>query len=93
MIIKSRKRCRRRRSSSLMGASGVTLLPRLTDFLKSGRHVVRFLEQCHAEALPQEEVARLDPEERSFFNLNTPEELKQAAAWLAAGGPGFSPSS
>lgn len=75
------------------GVYPVTLLPRLTEFLKTGRHVRRFLEQCHAETLPQEEVARLDPEGRSFFNLNTPEELEQAAAWLTAGGAGLSPSS
>lgn len=75
------------------GIYPVSLLPRLTDFLKNARHVVRFLEQCRAQALPQEEVARLDPEGRSFFNLNTPEELEQAAAWLAAGGSGLISSS
>jgi molybdopterin-guanine dinucleotide biosynthesis protein A len=69
------------------GLYPVSLLPRLGEFLQSGRHVRRFLEQCHPQTLSQEEVARLDPEGRSFFNLNTLEDLERAGAWLARGTP------
>ena len=30
---------------------------------------------------------RLDPEGRSFFNLNTPEDLERAVAWSEPGPP------
>ena len=75
------------------GIYAVRLLPRLTAFLnEGGRQVQRFLEQCRPLALPQEEVDRLDPEGRSFLNLNTPEDL-QAAARLLQKNPELSPSS
>ncbi len=75
------------------GVYSVRLLPRLTAYLdEHGRHVRRFLEQCRPRALSQEEVARLDPQGRSFLNLNTPEDL-QAAARLAQEDLQFSPSS
>ncbi|MBI4644994.1 MAG: molybdenum cofactor guanylyltransferase [Deltaproteobacteria bacterium] len=75
------------------GVYSVRLLPRLTAFLNDdGRHARRFLEQCRAQVLPPEEVARLDPQGRSFLNLNTPEDF-EAAARLAQEEPGLSPSS
>ncbi len=75
------------------GIYSVRLLPRLTAFLnEGGRHMKRFLEQCRPLALPQEEVDRLDPEGRSFLNLNTPEDF-EAAARLVQEDPEFSPSS
>lgn len=75
------------------GIYAVRLLPRLTAFLnEGGRQVQRFLEQCRPLALPQEQVERLDPEGRSFLNLNTPEDL-QAAARLLQKNPELSPSS
>jgi molybdopterin-guanine dinucleotide biosynthesis protein A len=65
------------------GIYSVRLLVGLTGFLnEGGRQVKRFLEQCRALALPPEEVARLDPQGRSFMNLNTPEDFEAAARLL-----------
>jgi molybdopterin-guanine dinucleotide biosynthesis protein A len=75
------------------GIYAVRLLPRLAAFLDGGgRHVRRFLEECRPLALSPEEVARLDPQGRSFMNLNTPADL-QAAARLVPENPRVSPSS
>ncbi|RJR34773.1 MAG: molybdenum cofactor guanylyltransferase [Deltaproteobacteria bacterium] len=71
------------------GIYAVKLLNRLTAFLnEDGRHARRFLEQCRPQVLSPEEVARLDPEGRSFLNLNTPEDFA-AAARLVAEQPGL----
>jgi len=62
------------------GIYAVRLLSRLTKFLNdNGRHARRFLEECRVQVLFPEEVARLDPEGRSFLNLNTPEDFAAAA--------------
>jgi molybdenum cofactor guanylyltransferase len=75
------------------GVYNVRLLERLRAFLNGDdRHVRHFLEQCRGQALSPEEVARLDPQGRSFMNLNTPEDFA-AAARLAQEEPGLSPSS
>jgi len=75
------------------GIYSVRLLPRVTAYLNDeGRHARRFLEQCRPQVLSPEEVARLDPQGRSFLNLNTPEDL-EAAARLAQEKPGLNPSS
>ncbi|MDD2901684.1 MAG: molybdenum cofactor guanylyltransferase [Syntrophales bacterium] len=75
------------------GIYAVKLLARLTTFLQGDdRHVRHFLEQCRAQTLSPEEAARLDPQGRSFLNLNTPEDF-EAAARLAAAAPELSPSS
>lgn len=68
------------------GLYHVRLLPQLTSFLKTDRRPTRFLSVCRPEIIPPEAVARLDPEGRSFFNLNTPEDLARATAWLAQAG-------
>jgi molybdopterin-guanine dinucleotide biosynthesis protein A len=70
------------------GLYHVRLLPKLAAFLKSERRATRFLSVCRPEIVPPEEVRRLDPDGRSFFNLNTPEDLARATAWLAQGGRG-----
>jgi molybdopterin-guanine dinucleotide biosynthesis protein A len=63
------------------GVYAVRLLDRLTAFLnEDGRQVRHFLEQCRAQAISPEEVARLDPQGRSFLNLNTPEDFEAAAS-------------
>jgi len=66
------------------GLYSVRLLSHLTAFLKMDRRPTRFLEGCRPRVIPLEEVTRLDPPGRTFFNLNTPEDLAQAEAWLAA---------
>jgi molybdopterin-guanine dinucleotide biosynthesis protein A len=65
----------------------VRLLPALQKFLQAYRRPTRFLEVCRPEIVPEREVAALDPEARSFVNLNTPHDLERAAAWLAGAGP------
>lgn len=73
------------------GLYHVRLLPQLDSFLKSDRRPTRFLSICRPEIIPPEEVARLDPEGRSFFNLNTPEDLARATAWLNQGAESAGP--
>ncbi|MGP8050484.1 MAG: molybdenum cofactor guanylyltransferase [Desulfobaccales bacterium] len=69
------------------GLFHVRLLPSLTAFLKSQRRVSLFLSKCRPQVMPLQEVLRLDPEGRSFFNLNTPADLEQAVAWGSPGPP------
>jgi molybdopterin-guanine dinucleotide biosynthesis protein A len=62
------------------GVYAVRLVPRVTGFLNdNGRQVRRFLEECRVQVLSPEEVVKLDPLGRSFFNLNTPEDFAAAA--------------
>jgi molybdopterin-guanine dinucleotide biosynthesis protein A len=65
------------------GIYAVRLLPALQNFLRTDRRPTRFLEVCRPEIIAETEVLALDPEDRSFFNLNTPLDLKRAEAWLA----------
>jgi len=44
-----------------------------------------FYEQVRVRYLPEEEVAALDPEFLSFFNVNTPEDLERALSLAAQG--------
>jgi molybdopterin-guanine dinucleotide biosynthesis protein A len=73
------------------GLYHVRLLPQLTAFLQSDRRTTRFLSVCRPEVIPPEAVAGLDPDGRSFFNLNSPEDLAQATDWLASGAEGAGP--
>jgi molybdopterin-guanine dinucleotide biosynthesis protein A len=68
------------------GVYSVRLLPALQDFLQTDRRPTRFLEVCRPQVLSETEVLALDPEGRSFFNLNTPEDLNRAENWLAGTG-------
>jgi molybdopterin-guanine dinucleotide biosynthesis protein A len=68
------------------GVYSVRLLPALQDFLQTDRRPTRFLEVCRPQLLSEPEVLALDPEGRSFFNLNTPQDLDRAEAWLAGTG-------
>jgi molybdopterin-guanine dinucleotide biosynthesis protein A len=69
------------------GVYSVRLLPALQDFLRADRRPTRFLEVCRPQIVPAAAVSALDPDGRSFFNLNTPEDLRRAEAWLAGAGP------
>jgi molybdopterin-guanine dinucleotide biosynthesis protein A len=64
------------------GLYAVRLLPALEKFLRDDRRLSRFLEICRPRILPEVEVLALDPQARSFFNLNTPLDREQAEAWL-----------
>ena len=68
------------------GVYSIRLLPALQDFLQADRRPTRFLEVCRPQVLSETEVLALDPEGRSFFNLNTPRDLNRAEAWLAGTG-------
>jgi molybdopterin-guanine dinucleotide biosynthesis protein A len=65
------------------GLYAVRLLPALQHFLLTDRRPTRFLEVCRPQVVSEAEVLALDPEGRSFFNLNTPQDLHQAENWLA----------
>jgi molybdopterin-guanine dinucleotide biosynthesis protein A len=69
------------------GLYSVRLLATLQDFLQTDRRLTRFLEVCRPLILPETQVQALDPEGHSFFNLNTPQDLHRAEAWLAGGAP------
>ncbi len=66
------------------GLYSVRLLDRLVEYLQTERHVTRFAERLNPEVLPSDLVERFDPQGRSFFNLNTPEDLERAQAWAPA---------
>ena len=68
------------------GVYSVRLLPALQDFLQTDRRPTRFLEVCRPEIVSETEVRALDPQGRSFFNLNTPLDLHRAKNWLAGTG-------
>jgi molybdopterin-guanine dinucleotide biosynthesis protein A len=68
------------------GLYAIRLLPVLQDFLQTDRRPTRFLEICRPQVVSETEVLALDPEGRSFFNLNTPQDLQRAEAWLAGTG-------
>jgi len=65
------------------GLYHVRLRERLDDYVKTRRHVRPFLEKIRLEILPLEALAGSGSQTRSFFNLNTPEDLRRAEAWLA----------
>ena len=68
------------------GLYAVRLLPALQDFLQADRRPTRFLDVCRPEIISEAEGSALDPEGRSFFNLNTLRDLNRAQVWLAGRG-------
>jgi len=46
------------------------------------RRVISFFDLVRVKAVEQEQVRALDPEGRSFFNVNTPADLAKAKTWL-----------
>jgi molybdopterin-guanine dinucleotide biosynthesis protein A len=67
------------------GLYAVRLLPALQDFLQADRRPTRFLAVCRPQILSESKVLALDPEARSFFNLNTPEDLARAKSYVPSG--------
>lgn len=58
-------------------------LPALWEALRAGqRRVIAFYQHLRVRDLTPAEVAVHDPQGRSFYNINTPEELMQARKWL-----------
>jgi molybdopterin-guanine dinucleotide biosynthesis protein A len=74
------------------GVYSVRLLPTLQNFQQTDRRPTRFLEGCRPQVLSETEVLGLDPEGRSFFNLNTPGDMNRAENWLAGTGSLRDPS-
>ncbi len=65
----------------LPGLFHIRLQPRVQAQVQAGLLPLRtLLAACRTVILPPEEVQRHDPEERSFFNINTPADLAAAAA-------------
>jgi molybdopterin-guanine dinucleotide biosynthesis protein A len=61
-------------------------LPRLYRCLTGGRlSLIDFLQEGQARIVTSEELKPVDPENLSFLNINTPEDLKKAQAQLRAG--------
>jgi molybdopterin-guanine dinucleotide biosynthesis protein A len=59
-------------------------LPAILQALREQRRrVISFYEALRVRYVQEDEVRRFDPALRSFFNINTPEDHQQAAAWLA----------
>jgi molybdenum cofactor guanylyltransferase len=57
-------------------------LPALRQALEAGhRRVISFYRTLDVRYLTEAEISRFDPDGRSFFNINTPEELAQARIW------------
>ena len=50
-----------------------------------GRRMISFLDDVDAIRVPEEDIRKIDPEIRSFFNVNTPYDL-EAARHIAAEG-------
>jgi len=59
-------------------------LPALEAVLQQGEHrMISFFPSLNLHTVEQEEIDRLDPEGLSFFNVNTPEDLRKAERILA----------
>ena len=59
-------------------------LPALEAALQQGeRRMISFFPSLNLHTVDQEEIDRLDPEGLSFFNVNTPEDLRKAERILA----------
>jgi molybdopterin-guanine dinucleotide biosynthesis protein A len=59
-------------------------LPALEAALQQGeRRMISFFPSLNLHTVEQEEIDRLDPEGLSFFNVNTPEDLRKAERVLA----------
>lgn len=59
-------------------------LKAVEDALESGeQRMISFYPQVKVRIVPPEEVAEYDPTGRSFFNVNTPEDLSEAEEFLS----------
>jgi molybdenum cofactor guanylyltransferase len=69
---------------SLHAIYGKNCLEPMRATLESGRRqIAAFFPQVRVAYVEPEETQRYDPTGRSFMNVNTPEQLAQAVAWLA----------
>jgi len=64
------------------------LLPALDTRLQAGRLALHtMLEEVFTIWIEGGELAALDPDGRSFFNINTPDDLRRADALAVRSGP------
>jgi molybdopterin-guanine dinucleotide biosynthesis protein A len=74
----------------LHGVYGVDVLPAVEQALRDGVYrMQRLLDRLEVRYVPEAEVRSVDPELRSFLNVNTPQALRRAqrlAARLEVGG-------
>jgi molybdopterin-guanine dinucleotide biosynthesis protein A len=52
--------------------------------------MISFFPQVEVLALDEEQLRPFDPHQTSFFNVNTPEDLRRAEEMLAAPGQSYS---
>ena len=70
----------------LVGVYHRGCLPHIEELLKSDRlKVTELLSLVPFKLIPEERVLRVDPDLRSFFNLNTPRDYRRALAMKGAG--------
>jgi molybdopterin-guanine dinucleotide biosynthesis protein A len=50
-----------------------------------GRRMISFLDDVDTARVPEEDIRKIDPEIRSFFNVNTPYDLEAARHLLGDG--------
>ena len=50
---------------------------------QGGGRIISFFPQVRVRYIEAAEVDRFDPQHRSFFNINTPEDWQQAQRWVA----------
>jgi molybdopterin-guanine dinucleotide biosynthesis protein A len=72
----------------LLAVYAKSALPAIRGALDAGqRRVISFFPHIHLRTVTEEELDALDPEGLSFFNVNTPGDLKQAEILLRAQRP------
>jgi molybdopterin-guanine dinucleotide biosynthesis protein A len=67
----------------LLAVYGRACLPAIQSCLASGQHrVISFFPEVRLRPVEDDELRLLDPDGRSFFNVNTPEDLLEAERML-----------
>jgi len=76
-----------REAQGVCAVYATTLVPRIEELLRSGeRSVLSLLERSRVQYLDSTALRRVDPELRSFRNLNTPEDYERWLNSLPAAG-------
>jgi molybdopterin-guanine dinucleotide biosynthesis protein A len=61
-------------------------LPHMEQSLLSGQlKISGFYDQINVSYVSEDEIASLDPDFLSFFNVNTPDDLEKVLAWAEQG--------
>lgn len=74
------------RTQPMFGIYSKKVVNIIEEYISTGRRSVReFLRDIHAEYIGQEEVTAIDPEGRSFVNINTMEDLHREGGRVCLG--------